>query len=104
MQGTVTKTSELLRDPRQIALLRELYAHARHVRAEHATYTFAFGAAPQEHTWTVGNCRVSYEDGWLRYLTHGHPLLKVYVGHVREAAQVLAAIGVLPQRFIGGAL
>lgn len=92
-----------LADPTTVALLRDLYAHAWRVRAEHANYSMGDGRGgaygPKEHTWTAGELRVSYCDGELRYLSHGVPLLKVHVVSVRQAAQVLAAIGVLPPRF-----
>ncbi|MEU5939379.1 hypothetical protein ABZ807_09330 [Micromonospora sp. NPDC047548] len=98
-----TTTSKLLADPTQIALVRDLYAHARKVRAEHAIYSYGNGLgqamAPVEHTWTVGTRRVLVHDGWLLYLSHGAPLLKVQVDNVRQVGQLLAAIGVLPPEF-----
>ena len=99
-------TTSLLADPANVALIRDLYAHARHVNAEHATYSMGDGRGgaygPAEHTWTAGELRVSYCDGELLFLSHGVPLLKVHVVSVRQAAQVLAAIGVLPPRFAQG--
>lgn len=104
--ATTTHTSDLLADPDAVALLRDLYAHARHVRAQHHIYSYGNGRsqtmAPVEHTWTAGNNRVLIHDGWLLYLSHGAPLLKVQIDTVRQAGQLLAAIGVLPQRFIAG--
>lgn len=100
-----TTTSTLLADPAQVALIRDLYAHARTVHAEHATYSYGNGRgqamAPVEHTWTLGHDRVLIHDGWLLYLRHGAALLKVHVDTPRQVGQLLAAIGVLPERFIG---
>ncbi|MEV0726047.1 hypothetical protein AB0I37_25115 [Micromonospora purpureochromogenes] len=108
MTTTVTsKTSALLADPAQVAVVRALIVHARHVQAEHAAYSFGNGLGqpmgPQEHTFTAGEYRVSYEDGVLRFLAHGAPLLTVHTTDARQVGQLLAAIGVLPERFIGGA-
>ena len=107
MTITVTPTaSELLADSAQVALVRDLLAHARTVRAQHHIYPGGNSASganwPAEHTWTAGTSRVLIHDGWLVYLSHGAPLLKVHVTDVRQVAQLLAAIGVLPQRFTGG--
>ena len=97
----------LLADPAQVALIRDLIRHARAVRAEHATYSYGNGLGqaigPVEHTWTIGTARVIVHDGWLIYVRHGAPLLKVQVDNPRQVGQLLAAIGVLPQRFISGA-
>lgn len=101
-------TSPLLADPAQVTLIRDLYAHARHVRAEHAIYSFGNGLGqpmgPVEHTWTAGHHRVSVQGDCLIYESNGTVLMSAAgVDSVRKAAELLAAIGVLPQRFIGGA-
>lgn len=103
-----TAVARITADPATVALLRELYAHARKVHAEHVIYAHGDGTGrpvrPFEHVWTLGPCRVSYQDGALVYERHGLTILSgAGFDDVRQAAQVLAAIGVLPERFIGGA-
>lgn len=105
---TIQQPQSLLADPEQVALVRDLIRHARQVRAEHATYAFGDGTGrrygPVEHTWTAGEERVSVGEGELIYKRHGVPLLHArHVVHPRQVADLLAAIGVLPPRFAGGA-
>lgn len=102
--NTVQQPQSLLADPATVALLRDLYARARHVRAEHATYSFGHPNGrpygPVEHTWTAGESRVSYSDGELIYKRHGVPLLHArHVTNPRQVADLLAAVGVIPQGF-----
>jgi len=101
-----TQPSELLADPTQVALLRELFAHARKVGAVHAIYSVGNGVgqsmAPFEHTWDLGTDRVGYHGGALYYDGRGKTVLSgAGFNDARQVAQILAAIGVLPQRFIG---
>ena len=108
MTSTVTThTSDLLADPAAVALLRDLYAHARTARTEHAIYPgddSPSGASyPTEHTWTADHQKVSVHGDCLVFESHGKVLLSAAgVDGVRKGADLLAAIGVLPPRFISG--
>ena len=101
MNGT-TNTSKLLADPAQVAAVRNLINYARKADAQHLTY-FTFTGGPLEHVWKVSPARVCIFDGFLFYERHGELILKVRVTDPRQVGQLLAAIGVLPQRFAGGA-
>lgn len=98
-----TQPSELLADPTQVALLRELFAHARQVKALHNTYAFV-GVTGRpygnwEHLWLTGRDIVSFEDGRLTYKRNGVLRLTAEVSGLREAVDLLAALDILPPQF-----
>lgn len=98
-----TQPSELLADPTQVALLRELYAYVRRVKALHNTCAFVgvtgrpYGS--WEHLWITDLDVVSVEDGRLTYKRNGVQRLSAEVSDLREAVDILAAVGVLPPAF-----
>lgn len=98
---TAGRISDLLADPAQVATIRELIVHARKVEAQHLTY-FGFTNGPLEHKWRLGVAEVSVFNGDLFYSRHGDLIFKAQVSSPRQVGQLLAAIGVLPPRFIFG--
>ncbi|MEV1331166.1 hypothetical protein AB0J20_16490 [Micromonospora costi] len=104
---TANTSSSLLDDPANVTLLRELYAHARKVGAKHTSFAFV-GVSGQaqygwEHTWTAGDQDVTVDGDLLVYRSRGRVVLSAAgVDGVQKVAELLAAVGVLPQRFAGG--
>lgn len=96
-------TANLLDDPTTVALLRDLYTHARRVHARHVAESIDH--YPVKHVWSRDGAEVIVQAGYLIYrLRGGTTILHVNgVTSARQVAQLLAAIGVLPERFIGGA-
>lgn len=95
----------LLADPEQVALVRDLIRHARKAGAEHATYAIGpnidgKGYGSQEHVWTLGVARVSYHEGALAYQRRNVTILSgAGFDKARDVADLLAAVGVIPQSF-----